>query len=144
MFVVDTNILVYAANDASPWNKSCRPLIESWHRRTGAWFLTWGICFEFLRVATHGRVLPRPLGLDQAWAFLSALLASPGLRILVPTDRFATVASEVFAELPSLAGNALHDAETAILMREHGVKTIYTRNLGFHRFKFIDVIDPAG
>jgi len=26
-------------------------------RRKGAWYLTWGICYEFMRVLTHPRVL---------------------------------------------------------------------------------------
>jgi predicted nucleic acid-binding protein len=36
---------------------------------------------------------------------------------------------------------AFVDAHTAILMREHG-RTIYTRDTDFHRFPFLDVIDP--
>jgi predicted nucleic acid-binding protein len=70
------------------------------------------------------------------------LFASPGLDILVPTQRHADVASDVFKELPHLAGNILHDAHTAILMREHGIKQICTRDTDFHRFPFLDVIDP--
>ena len=37
----------------------------------------------------------------------------------------------------------MHDAHTAILMREHGIRTIYTRDADFHRFPFIEPIDPA-
>ena len=32
--------------------------------------------------------------------------------------------------------------QTAILMREHGIKTIYTRDTDFHRFPFLEPIDP--
>ncbi|GIW53056.1 MAG: hypothetical protein KatS3mg081_2411 [Gemmatimonadales bacterium] len=32
--------------------------------------------------------------------------------------------------------------EAAILMREHGVRRIYTRDADFHRFPFIEVLDP--
>ena len=45
-------------------------------------------------------------------------------------------------ELPDLRGNLLHDAHTAILMREHGVRTIYTLDADFRRFTFLDVVDP--
>ena len=51
-----------------------------------------------------------------------ALLASPGLGVLVPTQRHADIAGQVIGELPHLAGNLLHDAHTAILMREHGIR----------------------
>jgi uncharacterized protein len=47
-------------------------------------------------------------------------------KILVPTERHADVAEEVILELPHLAGNLLHDAHTAVLMREHGIGRICT------------------
>jgi uncharacterized protein len=50
----------------------------------------------------------------------------------------------VIAELPHLAGNLMHDAHTAILMREHGIARIYTRDTDFSRFPFVEVIDPVG
>jgi predicted nucleic acid-binding protein len=30
----------------------------------------------------------------------------------------------------------MHDAHTAVLMREHGIRTIFTRDSDFHRFPF--------
>jgi predicted nucleic acid-binding protein len=62
--------------------------------------------------------------------------------ILVPTPRHADVAGEVISELPHLAGNLLHDAHMAILMREHGIGRICTRDTDFNRFPFLEVIDP--
>ena len=50
---------------------------------------------------------------------------------------------QVLAEIPHLAGNLFHDARTAILMREHGVRTIYTRDTDFHRFPFLQPVDPV-
>jgi len=71
-----------------------------------------------------------------------ALLASPGLGVLAATTGHEDVASEVIAEMPELSGNLVHDAHTAILMREHGVRQICTRDTDFHRFPFVEVIDP--
>jgi len=85
----------------------------------------------------------RPFTVQQSWGFVSSLLDSPGLSALVPTPRHAEVAGQVFAELPHLAGNLLHDAHTAILMREHGIRRICTRDTDFHRFPFLEVIDPV-
>jgi predicted nucleic acid-binding protein len=84
----------------------------------------------------------RPWSATGAWNFIAALIASPGLGLLVPTDRHATVADQVITELPHLAGNLLHDAHTAILMREHGIRRICTHDADFHRFSFLEVIDP--
>jgi hypothetical protein len=68
-----------------------------------------------------------------AWRFVTSLLASPSLTILVPTHRHADVAEQVILELPHLAGNLLHDAHTAILMRENGIRRICTRDTDFHQ-----------
>jgi hypothetical protein len=35
-----------------------------------------------------------------------------------------------------------HDAHTAILMREHGIRRIVTRDTDYHRFGFLEPIDP--
>jgi predicted nucleic acid-binding protein len=44
-------------------------------------------------------------------------------------------------EFPWLAGNVVHGAHTAVLMREHGIHK--TRDADFHRFPFLEVVDPA-
>lgn len=142
MFVVDTNILLYAADRDSPDHAPCRKHLDAWRRQSSPWHLTWGVVYEFLRVATHPNVFRKPLSLAEAWSFVEATLASPSISLLVATERHKQVAGEVFSELPDIRGNLVFDAHTAILMREHGIKTIYTRDMDFNRFPFVDVIDP--
>lgn len=143
MFVVDTNVLVHAVDERSPFHRRCLESLDAWRREASAWYLTWGIVYEFLRVVTHARILVRPWTVGDAWRFVDALLASPGLGMLVPTERHAAVAAAALRDLPHLAGNVLHDAHTAVLMREHGIRRIYTRDTDFHRFPFLDPIDPV-
>jgi uncharacterized protein len=143
MLVVDTNVLVYAADADSPFHRPCRDWLEHQRGHAEAWYTTWTVVYEFLRVTTHPRVMRRPWRAPAAWEFIVALLASPGLGMLVPTQRHAEVAGQVIAEIPHLAGNLLHDAHTAILMREHGIRWICTRDTDFHRFPFLQVIDPV-
>ena len=143
MFVIDTNILVYAADEDSPFHDRCRELIEDWRNQSSAWYTTWGIVYEFLRVITHPRVFRKPWLLSEAWNFIEAILVSPSLGILVAEERHADVAAEVIKSLPSLSGNVLYDAQTAILMREHGIKRIYTRDTDYFRFPFLEPVDPT-
>jgi predicted nucleic acid-binding protein len=70
----------------------------------------------------------------------AARLARP--RVLVPTERHADVAEDVILELPHLAGNLLHDAHTAILMREYGIGRVCARDPDLNQFPFLEVIDP--
>lgn len=142
MIVVDTNVLVYAADADSPFHVACREWLERQRGRADAWYTTWAILYEFLRVTTHPRVMRQPWSAPAAWDFVKALLASPGLGLLTATERHADVAERVIAELPQLAGNLFHDAHTAILMREHGLRRVATRDTDFHRFPFLEVIDP--
>ncbi len=142
MFLVDTNVLVYAAHEDSPEHERCRDLVETWRRRAEPWYLTWGIIYEFCRVVTHRRVMERPWTAVGALAYVTALLASPGLVVLRETDRHAEVLADLPGEVPQLDGNLFHDAHTAALMREHGISVIYTRDTDFHRFPWIDVRDP--
>lgn len=142
MVVVDTNVLVYAADEDSPFHAACLAWLEYRRARPDAWFTTWSILYEFLRVTTHQKVMRRPWSASEAWQFVTALLTSPGLGILIPSQRHAEIAEQVIAEVPHIAGNLLHDAHTAILMREHGIKSICTRDTDFHRFLFLEVIDP--
>jgi predicted nucleic acid-binding protein len=53
------------------------------------------------------------------------------------------VFKDVAAEVADIAGNLVFDAHTAVLMREHGIRRIYTHDAHFRRFPFLDVIDPV-
>jgi uncharacterized protein len=142
VFVIDTNLLIYAADRDSRFHERSRGPLEEYRSSAAPWYLTWGILYEFLRVTTHIRVLRQPWGVDQAMGFVRALLAAPAVAVLVPTERHADVLGDVVAELPDLSGNIVHDATTAVLMREHGIRRIYTRDTDFHRFPWLEVVDP--
>jgi len=43
---------------------------------------------------------------------------------------------------PHARGNEVPDAQLAALMRQHGVRRIYTYDRGFRRFSNVEVIDP--
>lgn len=143
MIVVDTNVLVYAADIDSPFHAASRRWLDRRRRQPDAWYTTWPILYEFLRVTTHPRVMRKPWSIGQAWKFVTVLLDSPGLGVLIATPRHAEVAGQVIRELPHLAGNLIHDTHTAILMREHGIGRICTRDADFHRFSFLEVVDPV-
>ena len=104
MFVVDTNILIYAADADSPEHEKCRELVETWRRQTSPWHLTWGIVYEFLRVSTHPKVFQKPFNLKEAWTFIKAILVSPSLTPLIPTTRHEKVSSEVLQKYLKFGG----------------------------------------
>ncbi|MGE0472447.1 MAG: hypothetical protein AB7P17_02295 [Nitrospirales bacterium] len=114
----------------------------NWRNQRSAWYGTWSILYGFLRVTTHPRVLKLPWTASQARQFVEANITSPALGVLVETDSHAAIDQEVLHDVPQLQGNLLHDTHTTILMKEHGIRQIYTRDMDFHRFPFLEVIDP--
>jgi hypothetical protein len=142
VFVVDTNVLVYAADRASLAHDPCRRKLLEWRSQATPWFLSWGIAYEFLRVVTHPKVLRQPWTVAAAWEFVDGLRASQSFSFLTETDSHAAIVAEMLREVPRLRGNVLHDAHVAALMREHGIHVIYTCDTDFHRFPFLEVRDP--
>ena len=142
MFVVDTNILLYAVNPDAPDHAVARALLEDWRRGDRACFLTWGIIYEFLRVSTHHRIFPQPLPLPAARAWIEALLSSANVGVLTETDRHADVLTDTVARHARVAGNLVHDFHIAVLMREHGIAEIRTADADFHQFDFLRVVNP--
>jgi toxin-antitoxin system PIN domain toxin len=143
MIFIDTNVLVYAANPRLPFHEACRSYLERCRRGSSPWYLSWPVCYEFLRVCTHPVLFAKPWPLAVGWDFITALLESGSGQILLPTARHGETLAEVISEIPHLKGSILHDAHTAVLMREHGIREIYTRDTDFHRFPFLKVIDPV-
>ena len=144
MLVFDTNVLVYAVDEDSPFHTSCRERVSQARKDASPAFVTWSVCYEFIRVTTHPRAPVFPWTLQEAWGYLEALLASPGFEVLVATRRHAAVLAQTVAEHPDVGGNLAHDLHTAVLMREHGVSRICTRDSDFRRFPFLTVVDPLG
>jgi hypothetical protein len=142
VFLVDTNVLLYAADEDSEFHARCRRLVRDWRQQPTPWFLTWSICYEFLRVSTHSRVFRRPWSAAAAQGFIDALHAAPGLTMLTATERHAAVLRHTLKESADLRGNQMHHLHTAVLMREHGISRIVTRDTDFHRFSFLKVVDP--
>ena len=93
---------------------------------------------------THPRYPRSPWSPGQAWQFLETLLSSPGFELLVATPRHAAALAQTLAEVSEARGNLIFDLHTAVLMREHGIRRICTRDRDFGRFPFLEVVDPLG
>ena len=140
--VIDTNVLVYAAKGDSEFHTVCREYLDRLIEDPSPKYLTWGVSYEFVRVTTHPRVHEVPWDTKSALSFIDALLATGSFYMLTETDRHLEIWSQTLEESPNLRGSVLHDVHTAVLMREHGISQICTRDTDFYRFPFLTVIDP--
>lgn len=140
--IIDTNILLYAANRDAEEHSAAVTFLRAAALSGAQWFLTEGILYEFLRVSTHPKVFPMPLSWRESVNFLKALLRSSSFLILVADDHHWNLLEEVLTALTHPYGNLFFDIRTAVLMREHGVRKIYTTDSDFLQFPDIIVINP--
>lgn len=142
MFAVDTNILLYAAVRDFPEHPAAFHLVEQWRRSEETWCCTWKVLYEFLRVSTHAAVLQKPLKLSQAIDFVAALFESPSFAVLMESRDHLETLENLATEYPRVTANLVHDFHLAVVLREHGVRTLYTADTDFLQFRFLDVVDP--
>ena len=140
--LIDTNLLLYAANSDCTEHAAAVVFLEQAGKSADQWYLNEGVLYEFLRVSTHAKVFPRPLSWQQAMEFIRPFLAASSFQIITAEERHWTLLEQVLEELTYPAGNLFFDIRTAVLMREHGIRKIYTTDTDFLQFSGIEVINP--
>lgn len=143
MFAVDTNILIYGHFPGYPQHRKARDFCQRLLSEKPDWCLGWQVVYEYLRITTHPSVHLAPLSLAQALDDLEPYLAAPACHLLLPTPQHKPVLHAVVAEQPTARGNFVHDVHYAALLREHGVKRIYSADSDYRKFAFLEVVDPT-
>ena len=143
-FLIDTNVLLAATMSDLPGHADADRLVRQLLSGDDPWCLTWVNVHEFLRVATHPRVFPHPLAIEDALSQMELLLSHAGCQMLGETDRHPAHLAAVVAAAGGAAGNFVHDCHIAALLREHDVGTIVTADTHFRRFgKWLAVLEPG-
>lgn len=137
---VDANILIYASNAADPLNQQAETLVRRLATGPEIVYLFWPTLLGYLRIVTHPAILPRPLGPREAMRNVEALLDRPHVRSPGEADGFWPIFR--LAAGDRIRGNDVPDAHLAALMRQHGVRLIYTHDRDFRHFDGIEARDP--
>ncbi len=82
MIAVDTNLLVYAHREDSPWHGRAFELVRALAEGAAPWAIPWPCLHEFLAVVTHPRIFDPPTPLEIALDQVEAWIASPSLVLL--------------------------------------------------------------
>lgn len=137
---LDANVLVYASNEAEAVHKDARQLVTRLAAGPELVYLFWPVLLGYLRIVTHPAILPRPLNPHEATANVESLLDRPHVRTAGEAEGFWKLFRATGQD--RARGNDVPDAHLATLMRQNGVRVIYTRDRGFRRFPDIDAVDP--
>ncbi len=141
MIGVDTNVLVYAHREDSPWHEPAFQCLELLAEGRAAWAIPWPCVHEFLAIVTHPRIYDPPTPLDLALDQVAAWMESPVLTLLGETEGYWTRISEVVTTA-RVAGALVHDARVAALCLHHGVAELWTADRDFSRFPALRVRNP--
>jgi len=141
MIAVDTNILVYAHREDSPWHKKALDRVTTLANSGAPWAIAWSSLHEFLAIVTHPRIYDPPTPLTTALEALQAWQTSPGLRLLGEgPGYFETLAKQATAG--KIKGPKIHDARIASICLHHGVKKLWSADRDFTSFPDLDCENP--
>lgn len=140
-FSCDVNVLLHASDSGSPIHEPARTFLKQVTTGDDLCYLGWPTVMSYLRIATHPGIFSSPLTPAQALGNIDALVGLPHVRLLAEEDGFLEVYRGVTGSLP-VRGNLVPDAHLASLLKQHGVRTLYTRDSDFRKFAFLEIRDP--
>jgi toxin-antitoxin system PIN domain toxin len=141
LIAVDTNILVYAHREDSPFHAAAIERLTELAEGPATWAIPWPCLHEFLSIVTHPRIYVPPSPLARALEQVDAWLGSPTLALLAES---ATHWSTLRALLVAgrVTGPRVHDGRVAALCRQHGVRELWSADRDFSRFAGLAVVNP--
>jgi hypothetical protein len=140
-YSVDVNVLLYASDTSSPRHAAALAFLEQRASDPDLFCIAWATIMAFLRISTHPRIFASPLSPGDALGNVQSLLSLPRVRVLSEGEGFLDTYRDVTAHFP-VRGNLVPDAHLAVLLRQHGVRRLYTVDRDFRKFDFLDVADP--
>ena len=141
MIALDTNVLVYAHREDSPWpDVADARIVELAEGRT-PWAIPWPCLHEFLAIVTHPRIYAPPTPLAAALDQVEAWLESPSLVLLSESEEYWPELCSTVQD-SRVAGTQVHDARIAALCKLHGVQELWTADRDFGRFPGLTVRNP--
>ena len=140
-YSIDANLLLYASDTSSPEHSAARDFLTGRAADPDLMCLTWSTVMAYQRIATHPSIFSKPLDPTVAWQNIQSLLALPRTRIITEEPGFA---DDYLAVTDGIVtrGNLVPDAHIATVLRQHGVRRIYTTDTDFRKFAFLEVINP--
>lgn len=141
MIAVDTNILVYAHREESPFHEAAFQRMAELAEGPATWSIPWPCVHEFLAIVTHPRIYAPPTPLARALDQVDAWLASPTLVLLAESATHWPMLGALLAG-GRIAGGQVDDAPIAAPCQQHGVRELWSADQNFIRFSGFAVVNP--
>jgi toxin-antitoxin system PIN domain toxin len=141
VIALDTNILVYAHREDSPFHAAAFECVRRSAEGRAPWALPWPCLHEFFAIATHPRIYDPPTPAAKALDQIDAWLESPSVVLLAESPVHWATLRELLVKARS-AGPAVHDARIAALCLQHGARELWSADRDFGRFPGLKVVNP--
>lgn len=139
--LLDSNVLVHAAYQASPLHEPAARLVDLGLRRRGRFCIAPQNIVEFVAVGTRPRAVRPPLSPEDIHRMAGRLARSRCLRKIHPRRGTVLRAVEEGARL-GVRGTVWYDLFLALTMRDNGIVEIVTENASdFLAFPFVTTRD---
>lgn len=140
-YSIDANILIYASNQESDFHNKAKAFMSACIENSEPIYLCWPTVFAYLRISTHPHIFTSPLTPKEAIQNIETLKSLPQVRLINEGDHFWEHYSEA-CKGQIVRGNLVPDAHVAALLRENGIRRLFSRDRDFFKFTFLDVRDP--
>lgn len=131
--LVDTNVLVYAVDGASPFHPRAVTFLEEALNGPRPVGFPWEVLTAFVRLVTHPRVARQPLTSEEAWSFVEDWSAATRAWHPAPTERHGDILKRLVTGL-QLTANLVPDAHLAAIAIGHGL-TVASADSDFALFE---------
>ena len=141
MIAVDTNLLVYAHRQDSPWHREALRALLDLAEGNRRWGIPWPCVHEFISVVTHPRIYSPPTLLDVAFQAIEVWLRSPLCRPIGEGSNHLEELKKV-AVRGKAEGPMIHDARIAAISAENGVTELWSADRDFSRYRGLKLVNP--
>jgi hypothetical protein len=141
LIAVDTNILVYAHREDSPFHDVAFQRIAELAESPANWAIPWPCLHEFLAIVTHPRIYAPPTPLARALDQVDSWLEAPTLVLLTESAEYWPLLRAQLRD-GRIVGPQVHDARIAALCRQHGISGLWTADRDFSRLPGLTVSNP--
>jgi len=141
LIAVDTNILVYAHREDSPFHRKSERCLDVLATGRTDWAIPWPCLHEFFSVVTHPRIYSPPSTIAEAFDQIGAWQSSPRLALLSESPAYLADLRKVVTR-GKIAGPRVHDARIAAICLSHGVSELWSADRDFGRMPDLKVRNP--
>jgi uncharacterized protein len=133
MIAVDTNILIYAHRQDSPFHSAALAALNQLGISKRQWAIPWPCIHEFISIVTGPLFKQNATPLERALDAVHAWIEHPCCNLLSETANHFSILSGL-SQRAQIRGGGVHDARIAAICIAHQVEEFWTLDRDFQRF----------